>query len=421
MTARRLLAINWDMPPLSGPRAVQVSRTLKHLVPLGWESSVVCFAPRSQRYNQDLELAGRLRAPAGVTLVPVPSLEERWLLRALWRILPPIKLLPDEKWVWIAPASRVAQDLAARQRFDALVSFAQPWSNHLIGLRVHRSTGLPWIAHFSDPWTDSPYLEGWRWQWRIWRRMEADVVRHADAIVFVNTQTAERVMRKYPDAWRAKVHVVPHGFDCDDRSGARQATRDERLTLVYTGRFYDRVRTPEPMLRALAVQAGRRPLARELHVVFVGTPVPAHQRLAAGLRLDDVVEFTGRLPFADSAGRAAAADVLLVVDRPSDDSLFLPSKLVDYLPLGKPILGLTPVRGASADVIRALGYPVVPPDDEAAIGSAIEALLDSKREGRLGASPSHHAVAERYDIRATTRAFSDILERLRPASVKMFA
>ena len=27
--------------------------------------------------------------------------------------------------------------------------------------------------------------------------MEADVVRHADALVFVNQQTAERVMRKY--------------------------------------------------------------------------------------------------------------------------------------------------------------------------------------------------------------------------------
>ncbi len=54
---KRLLAISWDMPPLSGPRAVQVSRTLKQLVPLGWESSVVCFGPRSPRYNQDPELA----------------------------------------------------------------------------------------------------------------------------------------------------------------------------------------------------------------------------------------------------------------------------------------------------------------------------------------------------------------------------
>ncbi len=111
MTAKRLLAICWDMPPLSGPRAVQVSRSLKHLVPLGWESSVVCFGPRSSRYNQDADLAERLRTPDGVTLVPVPSLEERALFRALWRIVPPLKLLPDEKWVWIGAAARAARAL----------------------------------------------------------------------------------------------------------------------------------------------------------------------------------------------------------------------------------------------------------------------------------------------------------------------
>ena len=219
--------------------------------------------------------------------------------------------------------------------------------------------------------------------------MEADVIRHASALVFVNAQTADRVMRKYPDAWRTKAHVVPHGFDGGELPPRAAASGSGRLHLVYTGRFYEGIRTPEPLLRALAALARRRPLAQELHVTFVGTPVPAHARLAARLGLGGVVEFTGRVPFAESAGRAAAADVLLVIDAPADENLFLPSKLVDYLPLDRPILGLTPPRGASADVIRPLGYPVVAPDDEAAIASAIEALIDTKREGRLGVPPSH--------------------------------
>ena len=411
MTAKRLLAICWDMPPLSGPRAVQVSRTLKHLVPLGWASSVVCFGPRSSRYNQDADLAGRLRTPAGVTLVPVPSLEERAVFRALWRIVPPLKLLPDEKWVWIAAAARAARALNSRQRSDVLVSFAQPWSDHLIGLRVHRATGLPWVAHFSDPWTDSPYLRGRRWQRRLWSRMERDVVETASAIVFVNSQTANRVMEKYPSAWRAKVHVVPHGFDRAELPAVPQASGSDRMRLVHAGRFYDGVRTPEPMLRALATLAKRRPLDRELHVILVGPSVPAHRRLAIDLALTGIVEFTGRVPFADSAVRSSAADVLLVIDAPADDSLFLPSKLIDYLPLGKPILGLTPPRGASADLIRRLGYPVVAPDDEEAIAAQIEVLLDLKGTGRLDASPEHDSVAAEYDIRRTTRAFADILAR----------
>ncbi len=84
--------------------------------------------------------------------------------------------------------------------------------------------------------------------------------------------------------------------------------------------------------------------------------------------------------------------MLLVIDAPADDSLFLPSKLIDYLPLRRPILGLTPLRGASADLIRRLGYPVVAPDDEAAIAGQIEALLDLKQTGRLGPSPAHDTV-----------------------------
>jgi glycosyltransferase involved in cell wall biosynthesis len=409
--SRRLLAISWDMPPLSGPRAVQVSRTLKHLVPLGWESWVVCFEPRSGRYNQDRELAARLVVPDGVTLVPVPSLEERLFFRALWRVCPPLKLLPDEKWVWIGRASRAARRLASERRFDVMVSFGQPWSDHLVGLCVRRATGLPWVAHFSDPWTDSPYLHGLAWQRRIWRRMEADVVREADAIVFVNQQTADRVMRKYADAWRRKSHVVPHGFDGTDLVPAESSpsSGDPRLRLVYTGRFYDGIRTPESLLRALATLARRRPIGRELHVTFVGPPVAAHQRLAIRLGLDGVVEFSGRLSFVESAHASASADVLLVIDAPSGDSLFLPSKLVDYLPMRKPICGLTPVRGASADLLRALGYPVVPPDDEPSIAETIESLIIAKAEGRLGVSARHADVARQYDIRRTTEAFSEIL------------
>jgi len=439
---RRALAISWEMPPLSGPRAVQVSRTLNHLVPLGWESSVICFGPRSGRYNQDRQLASRLRASDGVTLVPVASAEERLFFRALWRVVPPIKLLPDEKWVWIRAASRAARRLARTERFDVLVSFGQPWSDHLIGLRVHRATGLPWVAHFSDPWVDSPYLRGRRWQRRLWQRMEADVVRHANALIFTNSQAADRAMRKYPAEWRDKVHVVPHGFESVERhelsttvdtedaedqitqalssvspvssvvESLCTAHRDDRLTIVYTGRFYDGIRTPEPLLRALALIATRRPIACELHVAFVGTPVPSHRRLATTLGLGDVVEFAGRVSFAESARRAAHADVLLVIDAPSDESLFLPSKLVDYLPLDKPILALTPSRGASADLIRRLGYPVVPPDDIVAIASAIEALVDAKRQRRLGIAEHHRSVAQQYDIRRTAGAFAGILERV---------
>jgi hypothetical protein len=110
---------------------------------------------------------------------------------------------------------------------------------------------------------------------------------------------------------------------------------------------------------------------------------------------------------------AAAADVLLVIDAPSrGPSLFLPSKLVDYLPFRKPILGLTPGEGASADVLRQLGCPVADPDDPPGIARAVAALLDQWQAGRLTVAGAFDAAARQYDIRQTTRVLDNILRGL---------
>lgn len=410
--ARRLLAVSWDMPPQSGPRAIQVSRTLRELAHAGWQSDVVCFDSWSGRYHPDPRLAARLQQSPQVRHLAVRSLEERLFFRALWRICPPLRHLPDEKRVWIGAATRAGVRAARAQPYDVLVSFAQPWSDHLIGLRLCRRLQLPWVAHFSDPWVDAPegYTRLPRWQRRLWARWERQVIETADAVVFVTRQTADAVMRKYPDAWRRKAHVIPHGYDPPAGRRPEPEASDARLRMVYTGRFYGETRTPAPLLRALARLTSRRPLSDELRVTLVGTIVPAHQRLAASLGLDGMVEFTGRVSFEESERLAAAADVLLVIDAPSSDSLFLPSKLVEYLPLRRFILGLTPVHGASADLLAAMGYPVVPPDDEAAIERAVDELLQQHARGGIGPSARHDAVSSQYDIRQTARAFADVLD-----------
>jgi len=164
-----------------------------------------------------------------------------------------------------------------------------------------------------------------------------------------------------------------------------------------------------PLLRALASLVRMGTNARDLRVSFVGPIVPAYPRLATELGLDGLVEFVARVPSGEAARRAAEADVLLVIDAPAEENLFLPSKVVEYLPLEKPILALTPPKGATADMIRDLGYPVLPPDDETAIATALSALLDARRRGGVPISPSHRSVAARYDIRRAAAAFAEVL------------
>ena len=406
---KQLLAISWEMPPLSGPRAVQVTRTLSALGDLGWRSRVVCFGPRSDRYQQDYRVPVEQLSHGAVTRLPVASPEEWLLIRALWRLCPPLKHQPDEKRVWLPGALAEARRALAVTPADILVSFAQPWTVHLVALRLRRETGLPWVAHFSDPWADSPYLTSSGWARRNAAAHESAVIHEASRVVFVNRYTRDRVMAKYPAALMAKARVVTQGFEPSVAAAPPHANR--ALHLVYTGRFYPGIRTPDKFLEALASVHRARPLDGRLFVEFVGADMAEHQRLAAALQLDGVVRFAGRVDPATARANAASADALLIIDAPSEGpSLFLPSKLVDYLPLRRPIIGLTPRQGPSADLLDELGYPVVDPRDVAAIAAAVERLVELHSAGGLAPSPRHDDVARRFDIRETTREFAAVLD-----------
>ena len=409
---KQLLAISWEMPPLSGPRAVQVTRTLTALGALGWQSRVICFGPRSERYQQDYRTPVEQLSEGTVTRLPVASPEEWFVVRALWRLCPPLKHQPDEKRVWLPGALAEARRALAAAPADVLVSFAQPWTDHLVALHLHRETGLPWVAHFSDPWVDSPYFTTNAWARRTAVANESAVVHAASRLVFVNRYTRDRVMAKYPAALMAKARVVPQGFEPVESASSPRT--GGVLRLVYTGRFYRGIRTPDSFLDALAAIQRTRPLDGRLFVEFVGADMTEYQHRATALKLAGVVSFAGRVAPATARAKAAAADALLIIDAPSDGpSLFLPSKLVDYLPLRKPVLGVTPAQGPSADLLGALGYPVVDPHDVTAIAAAVEQLIATWESGALAPSPQHDEVSRGFDIRETTRAFAAVLDEAR--------
>ena len=184
------------------------------------------------------------------------------------------------------------------------------------------------------------------------------------------------------------------------------------MRIVHTGRFYAGLRTPLPVLRALADLNARERLAGSLEVLFVGPHVGEFARDAAALGVAPLVRFHSRVPPAEATRIAEGADVLLVIDAPSaGPSVFLPSKLIDYLPCRRPILGVTPEEGASASLLRRLGCPVAPPNDVAAIASELGRLVARWREGRLQVGEAFDRVAAEFDISRTTRLLHDVLTR----------
>src|SRR5678815_614782 len=71
----------------------------------------------------------------------------RWLLSLL--------LVGDAYLGWIPPATLAGLKATRGHRVRHLLSSGPPWTCHLVGLLLSRITGLPWIAHFRDPWSQA--------------------------------------------------------------------------------------------------------------------------------------------------------------------------------------------------------------------------------------------------------------------------
>jgi glycosyltransferase involved in cell wall biosynthesis len=397
-STKQLLAISWDMPPILMPRSIQVSRILKCLAELGWQTTVLCTSTQAldKRITIDASLEDAYRG--AYHPIRVDSLEGWLPLRALERFF----LVNHSVWIFRALAQ--GRKLLNSGDFSAIVSFAHPWASHLVGLRLRLLSGLPWVAHFSDPWVDSHYLPFNPLKFKINRLMEEAVIREADAVIFITAQTAEAVMRKYPPEWREKAHVMPHGFDPALLERVNlSSTPHPRLRMVLTGRFYRGRLTPEGLLQALQVLQRTRPLAQQLEVRLIGPFATSYQPLVRTLGLEAVVTCRGEIPHGESMQEAAAADVLLVIEGPTSPSLILPNKLVEYLVFRKPILGLVPGEGPAADLLRQLGCYRAAPDDPGAIARAVAELLDLWQAGNLAVSTAFAEVAQQYDIRQTIR------------------
>ncbi len=413
---KRLLVVSYAFPPQLTPESLLLLRRVRELARLGWGMTVLTIDRDATLEVLDPRLEESL--PPGLEVVrPGRVLSPLHAVKGLAKIiLKPLTLLglPEMQFPWYFFARQALPRLLREREFAAIYSHACYHVSNVVGLALKRRTGLPWVANFSDPWVDNPYLRFTPPQRKISSLLEEAVIREADAVIFVTSQTAAAVMRKYPPEWRKRVHVIPHGYEAGIPADPDlHAPRRQRLRLVYTGSFYRGKRTPAGLLRALQILQGNRNLPQELEVRLIGPYAPDYQPLAQTLGLGAVVTCSGPLPFVQSLQEAAAADVLLVIDAPSrGPSLFLPSKLVDYLPFKKPILGLTPQEGASADLLRRLGCPVAAPDDAAAIARAVAGLLDLWQTGKLTVSSRFDAVARQYDIRQTTGLLDKILGEL---------
>jgi hypothetical protein len=375
MGNRKILAVSYAFPPMAYPRSIQVSRLLSSL---SGYVKVICASSFAERNDESIFF--------GVAQVFPDILRvdfKRNPLDRLFKYIVP-GYGPDEYVRWVERASDEFADSGSRTAYkpDLLITFGMPMSDHLFGLMYKKSNSTPWIAHFSDPWSDNPYLEHNLMQRRFSRKWERAVIEGCDAAVFTSPETVDLVMRKYPASWRKKAFCVPHSYDLQ-RYDKELRPPEAGYVIRHIGSFYGK-RSPETFFKALESICLEQPaLLSGVSIDFVGFIGKYRNMLAGYPHARNVIKSSNSVPYVESLRLMQTAHCLLVCDAPRDYSVFFPSKLADYLGAKRFIVAISP-KGAAQRIVQEAGGWVADPNDIGNIKGMLIKLLKEKPNAITG-------------------------------------
>ena len=410
LTPRRVLLLAYHFPPLGGAGVQRTLKYVKYLPDFGWQPVTITGPARGGALS-DPTLLDELRGAAVIRTRA--ALLPAWLPWRVRNTLSRWLLVADDQAGWGPFALAAATRLIRRGGINALYTTSTPYTAHLVGLRLKRRFGLPWVADFRDPWAENTALKpptAWHRQ-RI-RGWEAQVMSAADRVTVVSEPMAAAMRAAYPKLPPAHFLTLPNGYDPDDflHAPLRPPEPEPHMTWVYSGSFYGE-RRAQPFLQALhaALAAGRIPRAR-VRVRLVGNVGQAAAEDVRSLGLQDVVELPGYLPHRESIGHLLAADALLLMVAPGPGSAgVLTGKLFEYLAAAKPILGLTPPSAAAELIRESRAGVVIDPGDAAGIEQQIVDWFEQWQRGELHWQ-GDPAVVARFDRRRLAGQLAETLQ-----------
>lgn len=260
-----------------------------------------------------------------------------WMYTRIWKNI----YFPDDTCIWYWPARRKLFKLLESETIDVLITVSLPFSDHLLGLAAQkRHPNLYWLADIGDPFAIQAAAPNNRFLFsRKNLQLEARVLTAADAIAVTTEALVEKYTALFGPQVAAKISVIPPLFRCP---AAVPLAIDwpAGINLGYFGAMYAPTRTPDAILDWLDQTLALRPdLQGRLTIHFFGEIFPAfYPKLAKhpALRLH------GLCSRAETWAAMAAVDVLLNIGNTTDFQL--PSKAVEYLASGKPVLHLSYVE-----------------------------------------------------------------------------
>lgn len=435
---KRVLIISYYWPPTGGSGVQRWVKFAKYLPSEGWQP--VIYTPENpEQLATDASLEAEIPAEAeiikthiiepyelykkflrksghskeAVEVNPVNAQNKSFLQKvAMW--VRGNLFLPDPRCMWIRPSVSYLKKYLKEHPVDLIVSTGPPQSMHIIGMKLARQTGLPWIADFRDPWTRifyfkhlsmTPTTERWH------KKMEKKVLDAASAVVAVSPL----VQQEFQEMTQTPVELITNGFDECDFAGAActeaAGGRDKDFIITHTGLFAADG-NPSVLWETLREKCIKDPVFKDrLKIKLIGKTDRQITESIEAAGLGENLTDMGYQPHDKAVEEQRRASLLILPLRKEPEyKAVLPGKLYEYLASWRPVLGIGQPDGAMSMILNTTKTGVVFNwEDKASVSRFIDLCWKNHLEGRLVVDD---ADISQFTRRNLTRRMAELFERL---------
>ena len=369
----KILIVCYSYFPELSPRAFRWTAIAEELVRLGHRVEVICASSASQAGHECVNGVEIHRTGSNAREVV-----KRWL--RLEATVAPVKnganigapvssrgkfggfikmvyshtvrkiLWPDFAAFWYFSALKTAHQIIRKGLPDVVVTVSLPYTGHLVGLALKRCYATRWVVDIGDPFsfmTETP-VNNTKLFKALNTRSESLVLHMADAVAVTTEGTRLEYLKCFSTIGQSKIVVLPPLFAAPQTldGSAPYFKLPNKIRLVFAGTLYRTIRNPVALLE-LFRDLMSTPLGATLELHFYGVMNDCKPCFDPyGDLLGSNIFIHGLVPRAEAVRAMQEATVL--VNLGNSTAYQLPSKVVEYVMLGKPVLNVTKLDSDSS-------------------------------------------------------------------------
>ena len=316
--------------------------------------------------------------------------------------------IPDARKFWIKPGIKFLNQYLKNNHVDCIISTGPPHSTHLIAKQVAKRNNIAWVADFRDPWTNIDFYDQLRltsWADKKHRRLEQSVLKYATKIVTVSQHWSN----DFKKLSNRDVTVIRNGFDHADFE-TTTVDLDNKFTICHIGSM-NSDRNPESLWVALRSLIQNPEFASSLSIKLIGQ---VDHSIFQSIEKNQLTQYLNHIPFLshkEALEELQKSQVLLLPINDTPNSLgVVPGKIYEYLGARRPIIGIGPLEGDSAGILKQSGagqmfmYEAV-----SEIQKRIALYFESFKANELSAPRGE---IMHYSRKAMAKQYADLLENL---------